>query len=73
MEEEAGEGAMLAEVVGEVGEEGRSGKRAFERGVEDNSKMAVDMSAVEGVGDAEGSGEEVEVEVEVGVRSGREE
>ncbi|KAK5860360.1 hypothetical protein PBY51_021844 [Eleginops maclovinus] len=59
-EEEAGEvseglaveGAMLAEVGGEVGEEGRSGKRAFERGVEEDSKMVVDMSAVEGVGES---------------------
>lgn len=63
------EGAMLAEEGGGVGEEesgenGRSGKRALERVVVEKSEMAVDTSAVEGVGEGEESGVEARSEGE---------
>lgn len=75
------EGALLAEegggVVKEEGEEsgadGRSGKRALERVVVEDSALVVDTSAEEGVGEGEESVEESEVEVEVETRSGGEE
>lgn len=80
-------GARLVEVGGgvgreegeESGENGRSGKRALDRVVVENSGMVVDASAAELAGEAEESVvvrvEEVEeeVEVEVEVRSGGEE
>lgn len=70
------EGAMLAEEGGgvrveegegvreEEGESGRSGKRALERVVVENSETVVDTSATEGVGEGEESREDSGEEVE---------